>query len=79
MHDTGGNIGAGQRLAGHFTPVITASYYLGQDLDFLTESVHALRLMAPGPPAEHTASTWGLKLVASSTSSTTRSTRKGQS
>lgn len=64
LADTHGNIGAGQMLAGHSTPAVTATYYLGKDVDFLAQSVNSLQLMAP-PAAKHTASTRHLHAVGS--------------
>ncbi|MCY1080275.1 tyrosine-type recombinase/integrase [Archangium lansingense] len=73
IQDTGGNIGAGQQLAGHSTPAVTATYYLGKDVGFLAEAVEGLKLVEPAPAVEHTASTPRLKLVANAS----RNSRKG--
>lgn len=72
LADTGGNIGAGQQLAGHSTPAVTATYYLGQNLGFLAEAVEGLKLVDAGSAAEHTASTRRLQLVASSSRTATK-------
>jgi integrase len=64
LADTGGNLGAGQQLAGHSSPAVTSTYYLGKDLDFLAESMQALKLVEAAPTAEHTTSTRYLRLVA---------------
>ena len=64
LHDSGGNIGAGQKLAGHSTPAVTSTYYLGEDVDFLTSAVDSLKLVG-SLAAEHTASTPRLRVVAS--------------
>lgn len=65
IQDTGGNIGAGQQLAGHSTPAVTATYYLGKDVGFLAEAVEGLKLVEPASAAEHTARTPRLHVVSS--------------
>ena len=69
IQDTGGNIGAGQLLAGHSTPAVTATYYLGRDVGFLVEAMEGLKLVEPSGQAAvagaHTASTRRLKAVPS--------------
>ena|GEM_PF-3105455 len=66
IQDTGGNIGAGQLLAGHSTPAVTSTYYLGKDVGFLVEAMDGLRLVEPAVAAVsggHTASTRLLRVV----------------
>lgn len=72
LADTGGNIGAGQQLAGHSTPAVTATYYLGKNLGFLAEAVEGLKLVEPASAPEHTASTRRLQLVATTSRSATK-------
>ncbi|HEX5750004.1 MAG TPA: site-specific integrase [Archangium sp.] len=74
LADTLGNLGAGQQLAGHSTPAVTSTYYLGRNIDFLSQAVESLRLVEPASAPEHKASTRRLKLV----SNAAGSTRKGQ-
>lgn len=74
LADTGGNIGAGQQLAGHSTPAVTSTYYLGRNIAFLSQAVESLRLVEPASAAEHKVSTRRLMLV----SNAAGSTRKGQ-
>ncbi|WNG49175.1 tyrosine-type recombinase/integrase [Archangium minus] len=73
LSDTAGNIGAGQQLAGHSTPAVTSTYYLGKNLTFLAEAVQALKLVEPASAPEHTASTRRLQVVPTSS----RSAMKG--
>ncbi|EPX56179.1 integrase/recombinase XerD [Cystobacter fuscus DSM 2262] len=62
--DSGGNIGAGQLLAGHSSPTITANYYFGKDVGFLVEAVGGLKLVPSVAGADkHTASTRPVKAV----------------
>ena len=67
IQDSGGNIGAGQLLAGHSTPAITSTYYLGRDVAFLVEAVEGLRILEPAAVVAggHTARTRHLKAVPS--------------
>lgn len=55
VQDTGGDLGSAQRLAGHSTPQVTATYYLGADAERLAQAVS--RLQVVGQTAEHTADT----------------------
>lgn len=59
IRDTGGDIATAQQLAGHSTPAVTATYYVGRDVAHQAGQVAALRLVA-GPAAEHTVSTRAL-------------------
>ncbi|EPX62521.1 tyrosine recombinase [Cystobacter fuscus DSM 2262] len=64
IQDTGGNIGAGQLLAGHSTPAVTATYYFARDVGFLVEAVEGLKLVPSAAVAgAHTASTRQLRAV----------------
>jgi integrase len=63
VHDTGGNIAAGQKLAGHSTPAILTTYYLGQEVGFLVEAMDELKLVEAPSAGEHTARTPRLHVV----------------
>lgn len=71
--DTGGDIVAAQRLAGHSSPVITEAYYLGRNTEHLARAMSALQLV-PAPDHGHGADT----RAASSSPATRTTRRKGQ-
>ena len=56
IRDTGGDIATAQQLAGHSTPAVTATYYVGRDVDHMASRVAALRLVGVAA-AEHTMDT----------------------
>ncbi|WP_240360654.1 tyrosine-type recombinase/integrase [Pyxidicoccus caerfyrddinensis] len=56
IRDTGGDIATAQQLAGHSTPAVTATYYVGRDVEHMASRVAALRLVGVAA-AEHTTDT----------------------
>ncbi|WNZ59842.1 site-specific integrase [Myxococcus sp. MxC21-1] len=58
IRDSGGDIAVAQQLAGHSTPAVTATYYVGRDVEHQASRVSALRLVSISA-VEHAASTRG--------------------
>lgn len=56
IRDTGGDIVTAQQLAGHSTPAVTATYYVGRDVEHQASRVAALRLVG-SVVGEHTVDT----------------------
>ncbi|MBZ4398663.1 site-specific integrase [Myxococcus sp. AS-1-15] len=56
LRDSGGDIATAQQLAGHSTPAVTATYYVGRDVDYQASRVNALQLVAR-TPVEHAVNT----------------------
>lgn len=56
IQDSGGDIATAQQLAGHSTPAVTATYYVGRDIAHMSNQVASLRLV-DGATAGHTVST----------------------
>lgn len=62
IRDTGGDISIAQQMAGHSTPAVTATYYVGRDVERAAAQVGALRLVS-GPAVEHATDTRADSLV----------------